>query len=225
MTRERLCGWLSSVGIQALALGALGISPLLTYEDLPEPERATLPRGYVRVIETPRAPVSPRAPEAGRGGLKRTHVFSGIVSSTIALDDVLPETGSFDEDGEGVPSGVQIGIPDYAGDWPSVETREAAEPSGPVRVGGSVTAPKKTRHVNPTYPPIAAAARVQGTVVLEARIDERGEVVNLRVLVSIPLLDAAALDAVRQWRYEPTLLNGSPVPVLMSVSVRFELGR
>jgi protein TonB len=79
--------------------------------------------------------------------------------------------------------------------------------------------------VNPAYPPLAAAARVQGTVLLEATIDEEGNVVNLMVLRSVPLLDGAALDAVRQWKYEPTLLNGSPVPVLMSVSVRFELGR
>ena len=56
-------------------------------------------------------------------------------------------------------------------------------------------------------------------------IDEEGNVVNLRVLVSIPLLDGAALEAVRQWKYEPTLLNGSPVPILMTVSVKFELGR
>jgi protein TonB len=79
--------------------------------------------------------------------------------------------------------------------------------------------------VNPLYPPIAAAARVQGTVVLEATIDENGNVVNLTVLRSVPLLDGAALEAVRQWEYEPTLLNGSPVPILMTVSVRFELGR
>lgn len=92
-------------------------------------------------------------------------------------------------------------------------------------MGGKVTAPRKLRHVSPVYPQLAAAARVRGTVSLEATIDEEGNVVNLRVLVSIPLLDGAALEAVRQWKYEPTLLNGSPVPILMTVSVKFELGR
>jgi protein TonB len=225
MTRERLLGWLSSLGIQALALGALGISPLLSYEDLPPPEGATPLHRFVRVIEIPKAPVSPRQPQADRGRRTPTHVFSGIVSSTIALDDVPPETGSFDEGGEGVPFGIELGLPDYAEHVPLSEARQPAEPSEPLRVGGSVTYPKKTRHVNPVYPSIAAAARIQGTVVLEATIDERGHVANLRVLVSIPLLDTAALEAVRQWTYEPTLLNGSPVPVLMSVNVRFELGR
>jgi protein TonB len=79
--------------------------------------------------------------------------------------------------------------------------------------------------VNPTFPPFAAASRVEGTVLLEATIDEDGNVVNLIVLRSVPALDQAALEAVGQWKYEPTLLNGTPVPILMSVSVRFELGR
>jgi protein TonB len=62
-------------------------------------------------------------------------------------------------------------------------------------------------------------------VLLEATIDEKGNVTNLSVLRSVPLLDRAAIEAVAQWKYEPTLLNGRPVPILMSVSVRFELDR
>jgi protein TonB len=95
--------------------------------------------------------------------------------------------------------------------------------SGPVRVGGDVRPPTKLVHVSPTYPAIALASRVSGVVILEATIGEDGRVRELRVLRSYPLLDQAAIDAVRQWRYTPTLLNGRPVSVLMSVTVAFSI--
>jgi periplasmic protein TonB len=77
--------------------------------------------------------------------------------------------------------------------------------------------------VNPVYPEIAKQARVQGTVVLEAVIGPRGNVTSLTVLRPIPLLDQSAIDAVRQWVYAPTLLNGVPVPVIMTVTVNYKL--
>jgi TonB family protein len=91
----------------------------------------------------------------------------------------------------------------------------------PVRVGGAVMAPMQTRKVAPVYPEIARSARVQGVVILEVLIDEQGRVASARVLRSIPLLDQAALDAVYQWEYTPTLLNGVPVPVVMTATVAF----
>ena len=75
-----------------------------------------------------------------------------------------------------------------------------------------------------SYPEIARAAKIEGVVILEATIDERGVVTDARVLRSVPLLDAAALTALKQWRYTPTLLNGVPVRVLMTVTFRFSLG-
>jgi len=92
-----------------------------------------------------------------------------------------------------------------------------------VRVGGNIQAPKKVQDVNPVYPPIAQSARVQGVVILEATIGPNGNVQDVRVLRSIPLLDAAAIEAVKQWSYTPTLLNGVPVPVIMTVTVNFTL--
>jgi periplasmic protein TonB len=73
------------------------------------------------------------------------------------------------------------------------------------------------------YPPIAQSARVQGVVILETLIGANGRVEDARVLRSIPLLDQAALDAVRQWEFTPTLLNGNPVPVIMTTTVQFSL--
>jgi protein TonB len=79
--------------------------------------------------------------------------------------------------------------------------------------------------VNPTYPPDALASRVQGVVIIEARIEGDGTVSQARVLRSIPMLDEAAVDAVRQWIFTPTLMNGAPVPVVMTVTVNFTLDR
>ena len=93
----------------------------------------------------------------------------------------------------------------------------------PVRVGGNIKAPVKVRDVPPAYPPIAQSARVQGLVIIEATISTTGQVTDARVIRSIPLLDQAALDAVRQWQYTPTYLDGNPVPVIMTVTVNFRL--
>jgi protein TonB len=88
-----------------------------------------------------------------------------------------------------------------------------------------VQLPRKIVDVRPTYPEIARLAHVEGTVVLEAIVNPAGRVDHLRVVASVPLLDAAALDAVRQWRYTPSVLNGQPVAVLMTVTVRFTLSQ
>ena len=92
-----------------------------------------------------------------------------------------------------------------------------------VRPGQGVREPKRISGSMPEYPAIARSARVQGVVMLEAVINERGEIGRIRVLRSIPLLDAAAIAAVQQWRYTPTLLNGTPVSVLMTITVNFTL--
>jgi TonB family protein len=91
----------------------------------------------------------------------------------------------------------------------------------PLRVGGSVHQPRKIKDVKPVYPAIAQSAHVGGVVVIEATIGPDGKVIDAKVLRSVPLLDQAALDAVRQWEYTPTLLNGVPVPVLVTVTVNF----
>ena len=94
----------------------------------------------------------------------------------------------------------------------------------PVRGGGAdIRTPTKLKDVKPVYPPIAQSARVQGVVRIDAVIDEAGHVANARVIQSIPLLDAAALDAVSRWQYLPNDVDGRPVPVVMTVTVNFVL--
>ena len=92
-----------------------------------------------------------------------------------------------------------------------------------MRVGGDVSAPKRVSTTDPQYTEIARKARVEGIVIIEATIGPSGQVQEAKVLRSIPLLDAAALDAVKQWEFTPTLLNGVPVPVIMTVTVQFTL--
>lgn len=94
----------------------------------------------------------------------------------------------------------------------------------PVRVGGDIKEPKKIKDVRPVYPADALAAKVQGVVIIEAIIDTNGNVADAKVLRSVAMLDQAAVDAVRQWRFSQTLLNGAPVPVLMTVTVNFTVG-
>ena len=91
----------------------------------------------------------------------------------------------------------------------------------PVRIGGQIKAPTKIKDVKPIYPAIAQSARVTGVVTIDATIGEDGKVTDAKVVRSIPLLDEAALDAVRQWEYTPSLLNGVPVPVLVTVTINF----
>ncbi len=93
----------------------------------------------------------------------------------------------------------------------------------PVRVGGHIKVPTKVRDVRPVYPPEAQTAGIQGVIILEATIGVDGRVSDAKVLRSIPLLDEPAKDAVRQWEFAPTLLNGVPVPVIMTVTVNFAL--
>lgn len=95
---------------------------------------------------------------------------------------------------------------------------------GPMRVGGDIEQPEKIVDVAPVYPELARRARLEGTVILEATIDAQGNVVDVTVLRGLGLgLDQAAIDAVSQWKYRPTYYNGRPVPVLMTVTVHFQL--
>ena len=103
----------------------------------------------------------------------------------------------------------------------SIEPVAAKKGATVVRVGGDIRPPVKIQDVRPVYPADALAANVQGVVILEVHIGVDGSVINATVLRSIPLLDAAAGEAVRQWRYAPTLLNGAPVEVIMNVTVSF----
>jgi TonB family protein len=94
---------------------------------------------------------------------------------------------------------------------------------GAVKVEGDMKPPKLVKEVRPVYPEVARLAEVQGVVILSVKADEKGQVVDVMVLRSIPLLDQAAIDAVRQWVYEPTIIDGKAAPIVFTVTVRFQL--
>ena len=102
-----------------------------------------------------------------------------------------------------------------------IESPPPASPRAPIRVGGQIQAPVKIKDVKPVYPPDARAAGVKGLVILEATIGVDGRVADAKVLRSVAGLDEAAVGAVRQWEFTPTLLNGVPTPIVMSVTVNF----
>ena len=119
--------------------------------------------------------------------------------------------------GAAVRSGAPPPPPPPPGPAPIVDGQTA------IRIGGEIKPPTKIRDVRPVYPPEAMGARVQGVVIAEVTVDSAGMVRDARLLRSIPMLDDAALEAVRQWQFTPTMLNGTPVPVVLTVTVNFTL--
>ena len=95
--------------------------------------------------------------------------------------------------------------------------------TSPVRVGGDVREPKLVKVISPKYPKAALIARVEGVVVLEATVTVNGTVEDIRAISGPPILVNAAKDAVKQWRYEPTLLNGVPISVILTAKLSFFL--
>ena len=140
---------------------------------------------------------------------------------------IQPETGVDMRDEGGVVGGVEGGIEGgvLGGVLGGMVTDVMPPPAPPKprRVGGDIQAPALVHRVEPDYPSVAVSAKVTGTVILEATVNESGAVTNLTVLRSIPLLDTAAMRAVRQWRYQPLVLNGVPAPFILTVTVTFSL--
>jgi periplasmic protein TonB len=178
----------------------------------------------------PASSTTPQKPSAART-VPATAVQSAPVKAPteIAAERIV-EAGS----DQGVPGGVEGGVPGGviggvlgglvgaplpAPPPPAPPTVERA----PVRIGGALTAPALLERVDPVYPPIAVQARVQGVVILEAVVDSSGRVEDVRVLRSIRLLDAAAMEAVRKWRYSPLFLNGTAERFVLTVTVSFRL--
>src|SRR5258705_9711514 len=209
-----------SIVAHAIAVGAAIIAPLLAPDGLPARRRA---RGFVRVGRVPPPPPPPPAP---RKATPPTAPLRADVAPLIAPQGIKPEPDI--EPVRDAPP-VDGGIVSF-GDCNGCGLVDAAPPTPPppppppiVHVGEDIKPPRKVADVAPVYPPFARAARVEGIVILEAVIAEDGSVRDVRVLRSQALLDEAAIEAVRQWRFTPTLLNGQPVPVVMTITVAFKL--
>jgi protein TonB len=218
------------MALHAAAAVALAIVPLLLADALPEPDGGTR-AFFVEPIAAPPPPPPPPPPAANAAAATRVApkpaaAPAGFVAPIEVPTEIKPEDG-LDLGGieGGVAGGVEGGVPGgvvggVVGGLPDAPPPPAAKP---VRVGGDIREPRKVVDVTPEYPQFAARAHVEGIVIIEATIDPRGRVVNATVLRGVPVLDEAALEAVRKWVYTPTLLNGVPTPIIMTVTVRFRL--
>ena len=208
--------------VHTIMIGAAMVARLFAAADLPIPPHSTM---FAMVsAEVPEVPPAPPVRTSRPPSAPLIDPDSAPLSEpdSIAPEPLVP----FDT----APVGANaiIGIPGDPGGDPSLiapppPVPRPPAPLPPMRVGGVVRPPQKVHHVAPSYPPIAQAAKISGTVIVEALIAEDGSVRDVKVLKSVPLLDAAATEAVRQWRFTPTLLNGVPVQVIMSVTVSFTL--
>jgi protein TonB len=147
---------------------------------------------------------------------------------TAIPDGIQPESGLDLRDEGGVVGGVEGGIAGgvlggLLGAMINEVPPPPPPPAKPRRVGGELQAPALIHRVEPDYPGVAVAAKISGTVILEATVNDAGVVTDVSVLRSILLLDQAAIRAVRQWRYQPLVLNGVPVPFILVVTVTFSL--
>jgi protein TonB len=214
-----------SILLHSAAALALIVVPLLTSDALPEPQTGV--RAFlVEPLSVPPPPPPPAARPAAapRVAPKPQPQQQAFVAPVEVPTEITPEqaldpggeTGGADGVEGGVPGGVVGGI---VGGLPEAPP----PPVAPVRVGGGVREPRRVVVVPPVYPEVAAKARIQGTVVIEATINERGRVVNVSLLQGAPLFTDAALEAVKKWVYTPTLVNGIPTPVIMTVTVHFRL--
>ena len=224
---------LVSTGIQAVLLGAVVLLPVLfVTHALPQPPTMM---AFVAAPPPPPPPPPPPAPAQParkiepRAAAPTVGQFAAPVEAPTA---VRPEPAG--EEISGIEGGVEGGVPGgvaggVVGGLPEAPPPPPPPPppaalKGPVRIGGQVRMPTLIRRVEPTYPPSAVSARLQGVVILEAIVNEEGTVKEVKVLRSVnPLLDREALTAVRQWRYQPVVLNGTPVPFVLTVSLSFSL--
>ena len=224
----RAWAWPATVLLHALAAAAVVIVPLLGEESLP-PENASVTGTFFVTPVFAAAPPPPPPPPAASRPAAVPRVAPQGTSNAFAAPVEVPDTIAADAGLDfgiegGVPGGVEGGVPGgVVGGL--VGGIEAAPPPPPqvVRVGGQIREPRKVWHVAPVYPSVALHAKIKGVVILECTISPRGRVERVEVLRGIPMLDEAAVDAVKQWVYTPTLVGGVPVAVVMTVTVNFVL--
>lgn len=215
-----------SVLTHALVVFALVVLSLVATEALPSPREA------IEFFDTSvhMADPPPPPPSQTHRPLAQPDVpaVDPNAAPIVAPNDISPENDIEREVTQTPRVGLVVGV--ASNDLEGFGLREDTPPkppppppTPPVRLHSGIEAPLKIAGKAPVYPAIATAAHVEGIVILEATIDETGQVVDLKVLRSVPMLEAAALEAVKQWRYQPARLNGMPIPVIVTVTVRFSL--
>jgi protein TonB len=216
---------LVSSSIQGTALGVIAaMSFVVASRELPAVPDVW---AFVADIPTAAAPAPPPPPvQTARATQPTPLPGNASAAPTEAPAEIQPEPVGIGVADVGVPEGVEGGIVSgIIGSVPAVidgpPPPPPPVPHGPVRIGGQVSAPALLKRVEPVYPAIAQLASIDGVVILDAIVDERGRIQSLKVLRGHPLLAKAATEAVQQWEYEPLKLNGTPTPFELTVSLWF----
>src|SRR5437879_10652457 len=218
--------------LQVGLVGLLVLVPLIFTEALPKQQLMTF-------LVAPPPPPPPPPPAAPMPKVVKV-VQTDIVNGQLRTPTKIPEKVQMIKEEEapppvmsasGVVGGVPGGVPggqmggvlgSIASAGSNVAMPKVATPQR-VRVSSGVSQGLLLRRVNPTYPPLARRARIQGTVILQAQISKTGDIENLQLVSGHPMLAPAAIEAVKQWKYKPYLLNGEPVEVDTQVQVNFTL--
>jgi protein TonB len=226
-------GWTSllSFSIQVGIILVMILIPLIFTEALPRTQLMTF-------LVAPPPPPPPPPPAAAPVHVVK-QVQTDIINGELRTPTKIPKKIEMIKEDEapppamattgvvgGVPGGVPGGsmggvIGSVLSSTPTVAPKIATPQR--VRVSSGVVSGLLLRKVNPTYPPLARQARIQGVVVLQAQISKNGDIENLQLLSGHPMLAPAAIEAVKQWKYKPYLLNGEPVEVDTQVQVNFTL--
>ena len=228
-------GWTSlvSFALQVVIVGVMVLIPLIFTEALPKTQLMTF-------LVAPPPPPPPPPPAAAP--VKIVHqVQTDMINGQLRTPTKIPQKVQMIKEDEapppvmaatGVVGGVPGGVPGGSmggvlGSIASAGANVAALPKiatpQRVRVSSGVSTGMLIRKVQPAYPPLARQARIQGQVVLQAEISKSGDIINLQLISGHPMLAPAAIEAVKQWKYKPYLLNGEPVEVETTVQVNFSL--
>jgi len=218
--------------IEFMIIGVMVLIPLIFTEALPKQQLMTF-------LVAPPPPPPPPPPAAAPVKIVKV-IQTDIVNGQLRTPTKIPKKIEMIKEDEapppvmaaaGVVGGVPGGVPggsmggvmgSILGSTTNVAVPKMATPQR-VRVSSGVQSGLLVRKVNPTYPPLARQARIQGVVILQAQISKDGNIENLQLISGHPMLAPAAIEAVKQWKYKPYLLNGEPVEVETQVQVNFTL--
>src|SRR5579864_4073611 len=217
--------------IHLVIIGVIVLIPLIFTEALPK----TVTLGFLVAPPPPPPPPPPAAAPIKIVHQVQTDIINGqlrtptkipqkvqMIKEEEAPPPVMASAGVVGGVPGGVPGGSMGGVMGSILSSTPVAVPKIATPQR-VRVSAGVTSGLLIRKVSPTYPPLARQARIQGTVVLQAQISKDGSIQNLQLISGHPMLAPAAIEAVKQWKYKPYLLNGEPVEVETQVQVNFTL--
>jgi protein TonB len=225
-------GWTSGFAflLEAALIGFMVLLPLLFTDALPKAQLL----GFVMTAPPPPPPPPPPAAIVHVVKQVQTDIINGQLRTPtkipkkveIIKEDAAPPpvmAGIVGGVPGGVPGGQMGGVIGGIISSTPVAVPKVATPQR-VRVSMGVTQGLLVRKINPTYPALARQARIQGTVILQAQISKNGDIENLQLISGHPMLAPAAIEAVKQWKYKPYILNGEPVEVDTQVTVNFTLG-